>query len=185
MIAQAMEVSISNALSLHAAPVSCCRRYSAKMSEERERERERSPERSSEFKVFVGGISWHTTEAELKDSTVLIPTVLMQCLPLYRDEASGARAPFRVGKILTTAAAFSKYARGPVDAQIMVDKLTGRSRGFGFAMFDTKEDMDECIAKLHGTELEGRKISVTKAIPQSEIAPGAPASAYHRGGRDR
>ena len=39
------------------------------MSEERERERERSPQRNPEYKVFVGGISWHTSEAELKDST--------------------------------------------------------------------------------------------------------------------
>jgi hypothetical protein len=70
----------------------------------------------------------------------------------------------------------------------MLDRITNRSRGFGFVTFDTKEDMEECIAKLHGTELDGRKISVTKAIPQSDIAPGAPASAIHggsRGGRER
>lgn len=68
----------------------------------------------------------------------------------------------------------------------MLDKISGRSRGFGFVIFENKEDMDECIAKLHGTELEGRKISVTRAIPQSEIAPGAPApSGGYRGGRDK
>lgn len=86
------------------------------------------------------------------------------------------------------AAAFSKHAQGPVEARVMLDKITNRSRGFGFVTFENKEDMDECIAKLHATELDGRKISVTKAIPQSEIAPGAPASAIHggpRGGRDR
>ena len=38
------------------------------MSVERERERDRSPEKQSDFKVFVGGISWHTTDQELADS---------------------------------------------------------------------------------------------------------------------
>ncbi|EIE20237.1 hypothetical protein COCSUDRAFT_57959 [Coccomyxa subellipsoidea C-169] len=116
-----------------------------------ERERDRSPEKQSDFKVFVGGISWHTTDQELADT-------------------------------------FSKYAQAPVDARVMLDRITNRSRGFGFVTFDTKEDMEECIAKLHATELDGRKISVTRAIPQSDIAPGAPASAIHggsRGGRDR
>lgn len=69
----------------------------------------------------------------------------------------------------------------------MLDKATGRSRGFGFVTFSNKADMEECIAKLHGTELDGRKISVTRAIPQSEIAPGAPVArtSGHSGSRDR
>ena len=65
----------------------------------------------------------------------------------------------------------------------MLDKMTGRSRGFGFVTFDTKEDMEECIAKLDKTELEGRRISVTRAIPQTEIAPGAPAHSLNGPGR--
>lgn len=65
----------------------------------------------------------------------------------------------------------------------MLDKMTGRSRGFGFVTFENKEDMDECIAKLDKTELEGRRISVTRAIPQADIAPGAPAHSLHGPGR--
>ena len=82
-----------------------------------------------------------------------------------------------------TVAVFTKYAQGPVDARVMLDKMTGRSRGFGFVTFDTKEDMEECIAKLDKTELEGRRISVTRAIPQTEIAPGAPAHSLNGPGR--
>ncbi|CAL5228801.1 g11999 [Coccomyxa viridis] len=114
---------------------------------DRERERERSAEpRAPEFKTFVGGISWQTTDQELSDI-------------------------------------FTKYAKGPVDARVMLDKMTGRSRGFGFVTFDTKEDMEECISNLDKTELEGRRISVTRAIPQTEIAPGAPAHSLHGPGR--
>ncbi len=85
--------------------------------------------------------------------------------------------------------AFEQYGKEPMEGHVMLDKATGRSRGFGFVTFANKEDMDECIAKLHGTELDGRKISVTRAIPQSEIAPGAPVgrggSYSGGGGRDR
>ncbi|KAK9842262.1 hypothetical protein WJX81_003374 [Elliptochloris bilobata] len=105
---------------------------------------------SDNYKVFVGGISWHTTDKALTD-------------------------------------AFEQHGKEPMQGHVMLDKATGRSRGFGFVTFSNKADMDECIAKLHGTELDGRKISVTRAIPQSEIAPGAPVgrTAGYSGGRDR
>lgn len=63
----------------------------------------------------------------------------------------------------------------------MVDKMTGRSRGFGFVIFSDKGDQDAAIERLHNTELDGRRISVTKAVPQSETAPGTPADALRRG----
>lgn len=90
-------------------------------------------------------------------------------------------------KFLLAVAAFQAYGKEPMEGHVMLDKATGRSRGFGFVTFSNKADMDECIAKLHGTELDGRKISVTRAIPQSEIAPGAPVArtSGHSGGRDR
>ena len=65
----------------------------------------------------------------------------------------------------------------------MLDRVTQRSRGFGFVHFDNKEDMDEAIEKLHDTEIDGRKISVTRAIPQDSIQPGTPAAAL--GKRER
>ena len=101
-------------------------------------------------------------------------TIIQFLLLLVR--ASGA-------DLVPTVAVFTKYAQAPVDARVMLDKMTGRSRGFGFVTFDTKEDMEECITKLDKTELEGRRISVTRAIPQTEIAPGAPAHSLHGPGR--
>ncbi len=79
--------------------------------------------------------------------------------------------------------AFRKY--DPTEATVMVDKRTNRSRGFGFVYFRDKASMDDAIKDLHSTELDGRRISVTRAIPQSETAPGTPASVLMRGsGRD-
>jgi len=63
----------------------------------------------------------------------------------------------------------------------MLEKHSQRSRGFGFVWFADEASREAAIAKLHGTNLEGRKISVTKAIPQSQTAPGTPADALRRG----
>lgn len=63
----------------------------------------------------------------------------------------------------------------------MLDKMTGRSRGFGFVSFDNEEDLKEAVKSMHDSELDSRKISCTRAIPQSETAPGTPASALAGG----
>lgn len=68
-----------------------------------------------------------------------------------------------------------------VDAKVMTDKYSGRSRGFGFVWFPSEASREAAIDKLHGHELSGRKISVTKAVPQSQTAPGTPAEALRRG----
>lgn len=69
----------------------------------------------------------------------------------------------------------------PTDAHVMMDRTTNRSRGFGFVHFRDKRDMESAISKMHNAELEGRRISVTRAVPQSETAPGTPADALRRG----
>lgn len=76
---------------------------------------------------------------------------------------------------------FRKF--GATDATIMIDRKTMRSRGFGFVTFSDKKGMEEAIEKMHNKELEGRRISVTRAIPQDQTLPGTPAAALG-GGRD-
>ncbi|CAN8266421.1 unnamed protein product [Cochlearia groenlandica] len=61
--------------------------------------------------------------------------------------------------------AFDKYGH-LLEAKVVLDKFSGRSRGFGFITFDEKKAMDEAIAKMNGMDLDGRTITVDKAQPQ-------------------
>ena len=63
----------------------------------------------------------------------------------------------------------------------MVDKVSGKSRGFGFVFFGDEKGLRSAIDALHGTDWDGRRISVTRAIPQSETAPGTPAAVLMAG----
>lgn len=49
------------------------------------------------------------------------------------------------------------------EVKIVVDRETGRSRGFGFVTFSTPNEANEAIAKLDGTNLDGRTIRVSEA----------------------
>lgn len=65
---------------------------------------------------------------------------------------------------------FSQYGEietredGSVNAVIIKDKFTGRSRGFGFVTFVNDEDAEAAIEKLDGHELNERPIVVKEAI---------------------
>lgn len=51
---------------------------------------------------------------------------------------------------------------------IIKDKMTGRSKGFGFVEMVNDADAEKAIETLNGTELEGRKITVNEARPMEE-----------------
>ncbi len=51
----------------------------------------------------------------------------------------------------------------PKDVKVIQDKFTGRSKGFGFAEFETEEETQKAIDALNGHELNGRTIQVNKA----------------------
>jgi len=51
----------------------------------------------------------------------------------------------------------------PTDIKIISDKYTGRSKGFGFAEFETEEQAQAAITALNEQELGGRKLTVNKA----------------------
>ena len=54
-----------------------------------------------------------------------------------------------------------------VEANVVTDKMTGRSRGFGFVEMASDEDAKKAISQLNGSEVDGRKIFVSEARPQA------------------
>lgn len=56
-------------------------------------------------------------------------------------------------------------------ASVITDKFSGRSKGFGFVEFDSDDAAKEAIAKLDGTEIDGRAMRVNEAKPREESAP--------------
>ncbi len=62
---------------------------------------------------------------------------------------------------------------GPVDsAQIVTDRDTGRSRGFGFVEMGTREAADGAINQFNGYELDGRSLVVNEARPKESRGGG-------------
>ncbi len=55
-----------------------------------------------------------------------------------------------------------------VDAVVITDKMSGRSRGFGFVEMGSEEEAKAAIEKMNGSDLKGRKINVNEARPQVE-----------------
>ena len=53
-----------------------------------------------------------------------------------------------------------------VEAVIIMDRATGKSKGFGFVTMKTAEDAQKAITELNGKELDGRPLTVNEARPQ-------------------
>ncbi len=66
-------------------------------------------------------------------------------------------------------------------ARVITDRMTGRSRGFGFVEMSSQEEAQQAIDKLNGTDLEGRSLTVNEAKPKEQRSGGGGGG----GGRDR
>jgi len=86
-------------------------------------------------KLYVGNLSYDTTEEELKD-------FLSQ---------KGVEA-----KTVT----------------LIIDRYTGRSKGFGFVEVESEDVLKQAVELLNGQELSGRKLTVNKAKPPAERTGG-------------
>ena len=85
-------------------------------------------------KLFVGNISFNTTENDLQDAFAAHGTVL--------------------------------------EANLMVDRITGRPRGFGFVTMSTPEEAKAAVSAMNGATMDGRNLTVNEARPREERSGG-------------
>ncbi|MBT9611260.1 RNA-binding protein [Aquabacterium sp.] len=77
--------------------------------------------------------------------------------------------------------AFSEF--GSVQsAKVMMDRDSGRSKGFGFVEMGTAEEAQAAIRALHGQQLEGRDLTVNLARPKEDRPSGGFGGGGSRGG---
>ena len=75
---------------------------------------------------------------------------------------------------------FSKA--GSVESAIIItDKISGRSKGFGFVEMSSDDEAQKAVDTLNGGELDGRNISVAEARPMTD-RPARPAGGFGGGG---
>ncbi|MBU0999940.1 RNA-binding protein [Patescibacteria group bacterium] len=55
-----------------------------------------------------------------------------------------------------------------ISAQVVKDRETGRSRGFGFVEMSTDEEAQNAVKNLNGADVDGRKIVVNIARPRED-----------------
>ncbi|MFH1838636.1 MAG: RNA-binding protein [Candidatus Kuenenbacteria bacterium] len=93
-------------------------------------------------KLYVGGLSYNTTEETLKEVFSEAGTV--------------------------------------VSAIIIIDKISGRSRGFGFVEMSSEEEAEKAIEMFSDKEIDGRRITVNKARPQENTGGFRPRTGGNR-----
>ena len=95
-------------------------------------------------KMFVGNLSFNTTENDLQDAFAAHGTVL--------------------------------------EANLMMDRMSGRPRGFAFVTMSTPEEANKAIEALNGSTLGGRALTVNIARPREERPPGGGGGGRRGGG---
>jgi RNA recognition motif-containing protein len=77
-------------------------------------------------------------------------------------------------------------AHGSVQsAEVIADRETGRSKGFGFVQMGSDEEAQAAIAALNGQENDGRPLTVNEAKPREDRPRGGGGGGYGGGGGGR
>ncbi|KAL9255723.1 Glycine-rich RNA-binding protein 3, mitochondrial-like protein [Drosera capensis] len=77
--------------------------------------------------------------------------------------------------------AFSQYGQ-VIDAKVVFDRETNRSRGFGFVTFTSSEEASSAILALDGQDLDGRRVRVSYATEKARPSFGGGGGGYGPGG---
>ncbi|MGB8225874.1 MAG: RNA-binding protein [Sedimentisphaerales bacterium] len=65
------------------------------------------------------------------------------------------------------------------EVRMIMDKFTGKTKGFGFVEMPNKEEAEKAIAELNGKDMQGRAMTVNEARPKTERS----GRGGHGGGR--
>ena len=82
----------------------------------------------------------------------------------------------------TLRGAFEADGRGVSEVHIMMDRDTGRPRGFGFVEMANDQDAQAAIGALDGTDLDGRDLRVNEAQERKPRTGGGGGGGYGGGG---
>jgi RNA recognition motif-containing protein len=72
-----------------------------------------------------------------------------------------------------------------VSAKVVMDRDTGRSKGFGFVEMNTDEEAQKAISQFNGGELEGRQLKINEARPMEPRTGGGGGFGGGRSGGGR
>ena len=70
------------------------------------------------------------------------------------------------------------------EANLMMDRMTNRPRGFGFVTMSSGEEAQKAVEGMNGRELDGRNLTVNVARPREERAGGGGGRREHGGRRE-
>ena len=65
-------------------------------------------------------------------------------------------------------------------AEVIYDRVTGKSRGFGFVSVGSEVDIQAAIATMNGKRMEGRTLTVNRATPLTARSANVPADGKSR-----
>jgi len=68
------------------------------------------------------------------------------------------------------------------NVDLIMDKFSGRPRGFGFVTMENKDNAAAAIEALHGKNIDGRDLTVNEARPRDERPAGGDGGGGYRGG---